>query len=60
MFFTGIFSFALFGGLLAPALLGYAAAAGGIRIVMLLPLIGTCMVFALLALIRLEAKVTGR
>jgi len=60
VFFTGIFSFALFGGLLAPAVLGYAAAAGGIRIVMVLPLLGTCMVFALLALIRLEAKVTGR
>jgi len=59
-FFSGIFSFALFGGLLAPATLGYAASEWGIGVVMALPLIGTCMVFALLLLIWLEAKVTGR
>ncbi|MCL4401261.1 MAG: hypothetical protein M1436_01165, partial [Acidobacteria bacterium] len=59
-FFNGIFTFAMIGGLLAPATLGYYAAAGGIGVVMALPLLGTCMVLALLLLIWLEAKVTGR
>jgi MFS family permease len=60
VFFSGIFSFALFGGLIAPATLGYAAALWGIGVVVALPLIGTCMAATLLALIWLEAKVTGR
>ena len=49
VFFSGIFSFALFGGLIAPATLGYAAAIWGIGIVVAVPLLGTCMVSALLA-----------
>jgi hypothetical protein len=60
VFFSGIFSFALFGGLIAPAALGYAAALWDIGIVVALPLLGTCMVSALLLLIWLESKVTGR
>jgi hypothetical protein len=60
VFFSGIFSFALFGGLIAPATLGYAAAVWGIGIVVAVPLLGTCMVSALLLLIWLEAMVTGR
>jgi hypothetical protein len=60
VFFSGIFSFALFGGLIAPATLGYAAAIWGIGVVMAVPLLGTCMVSALLVLIWLESKVTGR
>jgi MFS transporter, FHS family, glucose/mannose:H+ symporter len=60
VFFSGIFSFALFGGLVAPATLGYAAAAWGVGIVVALPLLGTCMVSVLLLLIWLESKVTGR
>lgn len=60
-FFNGIFSLALLGGLLAPATLGYAAAAlGNVRVVMAIPLIGTCVVMLLLVGIWLEAKVTGR
>jgi fucose permease len=59
-FFSGIFSFALFGGLIAPATLGYAAAFWGIGVVVALPLVGTFMVSALLLLIWLESKVTGR
>jgi fucose permease len=59
-FFNGIFSIALFGGLLAPASLGYAAQAWGVGVVMGVPLFGTVMVIALLVLIWLEAKVTGR
>jgi fucose permease len=59
-FFNGIFSFALAGGLLAPATLGYAASLWDVRVVMWIPLIGSVLVMALLLLIWLEAKVTGR
>lgn len=59
-FFNGIFSFALMGGMLAPATLGYYAELAGIGVVMALPLAGTCVVFLLLLLIWLESKVTGR
>lgn len=60
IFFSGIFSFALFGGLIAPATLGYAAALWDIGVVMALPLLGTFVVSALVGLIWLESKVTGR
>ena len=59
-FFNGIFSFALLGGLLAPATLGYAASLWGVGVVMGIPLLGSFMVMALLVLIWLESKVTGR
>jgi fucose permease len=59
-FFNGIFSFGLLGGSLAPATLGYAAAVWDIGVVMALPLVSTCVVFAVLLLIWLETKVTGR
>jgi len=59
-FFNGIFSLALLGGLLAPATLGYLAAAAGVGVVIGIPLLGTIMVAALLSLIWLESKVTGR
>lgn len=59
-FFNGIFSWALVGGLVAPATLGYAAASLGVGVVMGIPLVGTCMVMILVLLIWLEAKVTGR
>jgi fucose permease len=59
-FFNGIFSFALAGGLLAPATLGYAASRWGVGVVVGIPLTGTCMVMLLTLLIWLETKVTGR
>jgi len=59
-FFNGIFSFALLGGLLAPASLGYAATALGVGVVIGIPLMGTCLVMLLLILIWLESKMTGR
>ena len=59
-FFNGIFSIALFGGLLAPATLGYAAEFWGVGVVVGIPLLGTFMVITLLVLIWLESKVTGR
>jgi len=55
-FFNGIFSLALTGGLLAPWSLGYFTSFWGIRVAMLLPLLGTLMVFLLLVLIWAEAK----
>ncbi len=59
-FFNGIFSFALVGGLLAPATLGYAAIGLGVGVVIGIPLIGSVAVVALLLLIWLESKITGR
>ena len=59
-FFNGIFSLALVGGLLAPATLGYAASFRGVGVVIGFPLLGTFLVMALLLLIWLESKVTGR
>ena len=60
-FSNGIFSLALLGGLIAPATLGYAAAAtGDVGVVVGIPLLGTFIVVALLLLIWLESKVTGR
>jgi len=46
--------------MVAPASLGYAAEQWGIGAVMWVPALGTSMVFVLLLLIWLEAKVTGR
>lgn len=59
-FFNGIFSLALVGGLVAPATLGYAASYLGVGVVIGIPLIGTVTVIALLLLIWLESKITGR
>jgi len=59
-FFNSIFSLALLGGLLAPATLGYVAEVWGVGVVVAIPLIGSCAVVALLLLIWLESKVTGR
>ena len=59
-FFNGIFSIAMVGGLVAPATLGYAASQLGVGVVIGIPLIGTITVIALLLLIWLESKITGR
>ncbi len=58
--FSGIFSLALLGALLAPATLGYAAEKWGVGVVIGIPLLGTCVVMALILGIWLEARVTGR
>jgi hypothetical protein len=55
--FNGIFSIALTGGALAPWMLGQLADRWGIGIVIAFPLAGTCMVFVLVLLIWLEAKI---
>ena len=55
-FYNGIFSFAIAGGLLAPCVIGYFASFWGVRVVMGLPLAGSGVVFLLLLLIWLEAR----
>jgi len=57
--YSGIFSVAVTGGFLAPWLLGYVADIWGIGAVMLAPMVGTCVVFFLVLLIMLEAKLSG-
>jgi FHS family glucose/mannose:H+ symporter-like MFS transporter len=56
-FFNGIFSIALTGGMLAPWTLGHLADLWGVGVVMALPLAGTCMVFVLVLLVWLDAKI---
>lgn len=58
-FYNGLFSLAITGGFLAPWLLGYFAEAWGIQAVMILPLGGTFLVFLLVLLITLEAKLSS-
>ena len=57
--YNGIFSFAFTGGLMAPGLLGYLAQKFGVGVVMVVPMLGTVMVFLLFLLIVLEAKLSG-
>jgi fucose permease len=59
-FYNGIFSLALAGGLLAPCTLGYFASQWGVSVVMGLPLMGSVVVFGLLLLIGLEARLAPR
>jgi FHS family glucose/mannose:H+ symporter-like MFS transporter len=59
-FYNGIFSFAIAGGLLAPGMLGYFASQWGVSMVMALPLAGSIVVFALLLMIGLEARLASR
>ena len=58
-FYNGIFSFAMAGGLLAPCMLGYFASYWGVRVVMGLPLAGSAIVFLLLMLLWLEARLSA-
>lgn len=59
-FYNGIFSVAIAGGLLAPSTLGFFASEWGIGVVMGLPLLGSGVVFVLLLLISLEARLSVR
>jgi fucose permease len=58
-FYNGIFSFAIAGGLLAPCTLGYFATFWGVQIVVELLLLGTAVVFLLLMLVSLEARLSA-
>ncbi len=59
-FYNGIFSFAMVGGLLAPCTLGYFVWLLDVRAVMGLPLVGSLIVFLLLTLIWLEARLSAK
>ena len=56
--FSGLFSFAFTGALLAPWTIGLMASRWGIRAVMAVPLPGTLMVFLLMLLILLETRLS--
>lgn len=56
IYFNGVFSLGLLGGLLAPTLAGFISHEAGLSLAMLIPLICTLLVFILLLLIRVEAK----
>jgi FHS family glucose/mannose:H+ symporter-like MFS transporter len=58
-FFSGIFSVALTGAMLAPATLGWYAHYWGVGVVMGLPFLGTVAVFVLMLLMELEARLSG-
>jgi fucose permease len=54
--YNGIFSLAMAGGLLTPGVMGYVASVYGLRAIMLMPMIGSVVVFILLLLIWLESR----
>lgn len=58
-FYNGIFSFAIAAGLLAPCTVGYFAWVMGLGAVMALPLTGSVIVFILLAILWLEARLSA-
>lgn len=60
VFYHGIFSLAFTGALLAPAALGYLAAAQGVKSVMILPLIGSSLVFFLLLVLWIESMLAQK
>ena len=59
-YFNGIFTFALMGGVLTPFVLGHLAEGAGLKVIPLAAMMGSCAVFALVLLIWLGHKVSGR
>ena len=59
-YFNGIFTFALMGGILTPFVLGHVAAGGGLNVIPLAVMFGSCGVFILVFLIWLGHTVSGR
>lgn len=57
--FNSIFSVAVVGAMLAPAICGYLANYGGVGMVIAFPMAGTVLVLALVLLIWLESKLGG-
>lgn len=58
-FYNGLFSVALAGGLFAPTILAYVARTWGVGTVMILPMLGSAIVFLLLILVWLEARLSA-
>ena len=59
-YFNGVFTFAMMGGVLAPFVLGHLATMTGLRIVPFAAMLQSCAVVALILVIRLGRKVSGR
>jgi hypothetical protein len=58
-YFTGLFTFAISGGILAAFAAGYLATILGLRVIPLAAMLGSCAVFALTLVIRLGSRVSG-
>ena len=58
-FYNGLLSFGIGGGLLVPFLVGPLSEQWGIGVVVTIPSLGISMVFVLLSLLWLEARLTG-
>jgi fucose permease len=59
-YFNGIFTFAMMGGVLAPFVLGHLATSTGLKAVPIAAMVQSCAVVALILVIRLGRKVSGR
>ena len=59
-YFNGIFTFALMGGFLRHSRLGHLAERVGLKVIPLAAMMGSCAVFALVLLIWLGHKVSGK
>jgi hypothetical protein len=58
-YFSGLFGFTMSGGIFAAFVLGHLAGAAGLRVVPISAMLGSCLVFALIMVIRLGRKVSG-
>jgi len=58
-YFSGLFAFAMSGGIFAAFVLGHLAGMTGLRAIPLSAMIGSCVVFGLILVIRLGRKVSG-
>jgi fucose permease len=58
-YFSGVFTFAISGGILAAFVAGYLATMLGLRVIPLAAMLGSCAVFALTLVIRLGTRVSG-
>ena len=58
-YFSGLFAFAMSGGIFAAFVLGHLAGVAGLRVIPLAAMLGSCAVFALILIIRLGRKVSG-
>ena len=58
-YFSGVFTFAISGGILAAFVAGYLATMLGLRVIPLAAMLGSCAVFALTLIIRLGSRVSG-
>jgi hypothetical protein len=58
-YFSGLFAFAMSGGIFATFILGHLAGILGLRVIPLSTMLGSCAVIALILIIRLGRKVSG-